>query len=82
MLSKYEFLGQYSKHLPSVRTGRWGGQVRHDEGERGDEQVEQSEEQGRQVPFWESVLDGQVWTHLPLKAERGAGHFVHVVEVV
>jgi hypothetical protein len=82
MVSKYADLGQYSIHLPLDNTGRLAGHVRHDDEDRGVEQVAQSEEQGRQVPLVGNEPEGQVWMHFPFEAESGGGHVVHVEEVV
>lgn len=57
-------LGQWSKHRLDCRTGRLGGHERH-EVEDGEEQVEQSGEQGVHVPFRAMVFDGQVGMQFP-----------------
>jgi hypothetical protein len=45
----------------------------------GDEQVEQSGEQAKQVPLEGAVFDGQREMHAPPEAKVGGGHLVHVV---
>lgn len=60
--------------------GRSEGQDRHDEAE-GEEQVVQSGEHARQVPFEGTELEGQRSTHEPSEANVGGGHLVQVVAV-
>ncbi len=80
VISKYEDLGQYSRQRPYDRTGRVDGHVRHDDADPGEEQVEQSTEQARQVPFVSMVPMGQAVMQDPLVAtSAGAEHLVQVV---
>lgn len=69
--------GQYSIQRPFSRTGRSDGHVRQVSG---DEHVEQSGEQAKQVPLDGAVFEGQRAMQAPFEANEGAGHWVHVVD--
>jgi hypothetical protein len=67
------------RHWELCRTGRSEGQEVHAPLSSGVEQVPHDGEQGRQVPFIASVLNGQVDMHCPEEAKVLSGQRVHVV---
>jgi hypothetical protein len=67
------------RHCELCKTGRSDGQEVHAPLSSGVEQVPHEGEQGRQVPFIASVLNGQLDIHCPSEAKVLSGQRVQVV---
>jgi hypothetical protein len=70
------------RHRDSCSTGRSDGQDVHDPESRGEVQVPQDGEQGRQVPLVATERYGQVGIQTPSEAKVLSGHRVQVVAEV